>query len=147
MDIEEMLNEALQGDLIKLSGRTPSCGFSKKEIRAAKKRRKQFKKALVKYAKTWNPYDWYHIVKLVGLAIEDMYDYYNEGVDVYQEEKSRQEILDDLYEVKRDWELLRDLEEGEACTDLSAEEFWKLEERVTKHMFRYIGENMLKWWD
>ena len=67
--------------------------------RAYKKMHKQHKKELIKLAKADYEWDWGFLHDLVITKVRHMYEYYKTGDNVWQVDKSRLQIVDELKHV------------------------------------------------
>lgn len=149
---EEEEKEFLNKNSLKVLGEkavNTSLGYSKKELRQEKKRRKSFKKKLIKYIKkNYKTTDFFSIIEVLDLIVCDFYDYFDTGVNCYQVDASRIPIAEQLLEIKRDLELVEEVELfGEVTQTISTEDASKIESNALKHLFNIFGEHIREWWD
>jgi hypothetical protein len=85
---------------------------------------------------------------MVGAALEDLYDYYKVGINVWQADESRFKILADIGDALEDWKLIKELESpSEKTENKNIEDRWKIECRATQHMYKVLSQHILEWWD
>lgn len=122
---------------------------SKKERRAYKKRRKETRKKLKRMAKTYGPWDWGYLQDFIKVIINDMYDYYNEGVNVWQAESSRLKVVNQLLKAQ---DLLDEIDKFENM-DYEIEDFKSVddyhiaEQKAYDDFYTFLGKNIRWWWD
>ena len=122
---------------------------SKKELRAYKKRRKETRKKLKRMAKTYRPWDWGYLQDFIKVIIDDMYDYYNEGVNVWQAESSRLKVVNQLLKAQ---DLLDETDKFENM-DYKIEDFKSVddylaaEQKAYDDFYTFLGKNIRWWWD
>lgn len=155
MNTEEELNKFIQGaDFGEQAVKTIKGSIdnpTNKDLKAEHRRRKQCVKNMIKLAKNWDPYDGYHITEIVGTALEDLYDYYKVGINVWQADESRSTILAEIEDALEDWKLIKELNSFDKNTlknriDLGEDKL-KIEYRATKHMYEVLSRYILEWWD
>lgn len=158
MDTEEELNEFIQGanfgEQIVKTAKTDKIAEdsignpTNKDLKAEHRRRKQYVKTMVELAKDWDPYDGYHITRMVGAALEDLYDYYKVGINVWQADESRFKTLADIEDALEDWKLIKELESpSKEIENKNVEDRWRIECRATQHMYKVLSQHILEWWD
>lgn len=118
--------------------------FDKKEwkkiYKQAKRNIKAIRKDLMKLVKKYNPYDYYHLHKIVMAIIDNMWFTYRFNHGVYQEEESCNRIADELWEIMA----LNSKIEG-VQVDLDPDP--NLEPELYKKLYSKIGEHIMEWWD
>lgn len=125
-----------------------SLGYSAKELRKEKKMRRRYKKQLIKYIKkNYKATDFYYIIAVLDIIVNDFYEYYNTGVNCYQVDATRIPIAEQLLEIKKDFELIKTIEEKGKIEDKTIEESSKIESKALKHLFSIFGEHIREWWD
>ena len=140
--------------------------FPSKEMREYRKMRRRHRKELVKLAKEVRPFDWSWLHDMTLLQIQQMFEYYVDGNNVWQIDESRfeiigqlKEVLDTQEEIERNYkddcglEFVYD-EDGEIEKIIQPDDY---SERVTSNydaeiylyekFYTLIGKNILGWWD
>ena len=140
--------------------------FPSKEMREYRKMRRRHRKELVKLAKKTCPFDWHWLHSMVLLQIEQMYEYYFQGNNVWQIDASKLEILGQLEEVldiqeeiERNYEDDCGLEfvydeEGNIIETIKPDDYservlhnYDEEIYLYEKFYTLIGKNILNWWD
>ena len=122
---------------------------SKKERRAYKKRRKKAHKKLKKITKTYGPWDWGYLQDFIKVIINDMYDYYNEGVNVWQADSSRLKVVNQLLKAQDLLSEIDKFENGEyELEDFeSVDDYLAAEQKAYDDFYTFLGKNIRWWWD
>lgn len=137
-----------------------------KEERLYRKLQKKHKKSLVYLAKRDADFDWQFLHDLVCQKIKNMREFYQKGFGVAQSEESRKEVLASLDvacgmidEICHCWDEYTEIlmERCRTCSPLEvqlSEEEKELgrkssekEVQLYNDLYKYIGENLLNWWD
>lgn len=121
---------------------------SKKEWRAYKKKRKAARKKLKKLLKTYGPWEWGYIQDFMEIIINDMYDYYNEGVNVWQTDETRVPIINQLLKALDLIDQIDKIDNLDCPTSL--EEAKRQEDNLQQayiDFYTHIGKNLRWWWD
>ena len=122
-----------------------------KELRAYKKRRKETRKKLKRMAKIYKPYDWGYLQDFVEVIINDMYDYYNEGVNVWQVDESRLTIVNQLLKALDLIDATKEDHYGFDCSkQYTPEEYQEMENKIHKayeDLYTFVGKHLQEWWD
>lgn len=117
--------------------------FKSKERRAYNKMHCRHRKELIKLAKNDGEWDCDFLHELVITKVRHMHEYYSAGNNVWQTDKTRLPIIEQLKHVLDLQDELDNLWDG--INDLSF--VWKREVEIYKEIYTYIGEHLQEWWD
>ena len=140
--------------------------FPSKEMREYRKMRRRHRKELVKLAKEVRPFDWSWLHDMTLLQIQQMFEYYVDGNNVWQIDELRFEIIAQLKEVLDTQEAIERNYEDECGLEFVYDEDGYIvktiqpddySERVLHNydeeiylyekFYSLIGKNILRWWD
>lgn len=131
---------------------------------------KKYNKKLKKDIKEFRPYDWGFIASTIIDMLKYMYEYYDNGYNVYQVDESRLEIVKSLGEVLNLFNEADKVNDGVNFKDIATKEGVTLEQYLNegfnreafvndytvkweqfdeyyKKAFTKIGEDIQMWWD
>ena len=156
MTIQEIIAQDKQEYVNKIAyyaeeSRTPTIvdenrTFSKKEKRQFRKWLKQRRKAYTKYFKEWAPYDTCFLYVPLKMILQDMFEYYKNGINVYGcpvvEENGESVLCDTRRQTLA--KALCMMEIAEYTEDYGN---YKESQELYVKAFGYIAEHMREWWD
>lgn len=113
------------------------------------KRVKATRKKMKELAEHYGPWDWGYLHDFIRLAINDMYEYYNEGDNVWQCDESRlknvnqllkaQDLLNETYKFENSEYELEDFK--------SVDDYLAAEQKAYDDFYTFLGKNIRWWWD
>lgn len=139
--------------------------FPDKEKRAFNRMHRRHRKELIKHAKETYEWDWGWLHDSIIMQIRHIHEYYSEGNNVWQEDESQRQIVEQLQhvldlqeeldhvfddKVEREREIVSDgvvkfhITEGE-LDKLKAQ--FQREQDLYREMYKYIGQHIQEWWD
>lgn len=136
-----------------------------------KKEQRKYTKALCKLAKQDGPFEWSYMLDIIELMIKRRLEYFSLGHNVWQEDKSRLEVVEELQECLNRLQTARkgfstfmedtkpycknednildyDIPEsvhGELSKKWAQQELDQ--QKAYEDAFLYLATNMQKWWD
>ena len=123
---------------------------------------KRHRKELIKHAKNTKEWDWCYLQDSVLMQIKHMYEYYNNGHNVWQSDESRLEIVEQLKEVLDIFDEIEKLYDCDFYYDYQkqtlyyiisdtkksdANEYYKYEQELYLKLYSTIGKYIRYWWD
>lgn len=139
--------------------------IDKKEKRAYRKMHKKHRKEMIRLAKEDRDFDWGYLHDLVITKIKHMYEYYNEGNNVWQTDETRvpicaqlnhilqlQDEIDHLYDYLESAVIVNNEDgsltvSGSKKSAVEVQKTWERESELYKSMYAFIGEHLEEWWD
>lgn len=107
-----------------------------REVRKCRRKIKRMQKSIKRMAAMVHPYECgYDIIRLIEPLFYSSLEYYRDGVDVYQSDDTRNEIVADLTT------LVEYIEQYRNAKSI------QIESEAYRKIFHFIAENGEKWWD
>ena len=112
------------------------------------KRVKATRKKMKELVEHYGPWEWGYIHDFIELAIRDMYEYYNEGDNVWQEDSSRLKNVNQLLKAIDLFEEINRFEENANPKDYAKiDDYLAAEQKTYDDFYTFLGKNIRWWWD
>ena len=122
----------------------------KAALKRCMKRVKATRKKMKKLIKTYGPWEWGYVHDFIILAVNDMYEFYNEGDNVWQSDDSRLETVNQLLKAKELIDEVDKFENGERKFEdflKKGENYLEAEQKAYDDFYTYLGKYIRWWWD
>lgn len=120
----------------------------RRSYRLCMKRVKATRKKMKKLVECYGPWEWGYIHDFIELAIRDMYEYYNEGDNVWQEDSSRLKNVNQLLKAINLFEEIGRFEDNVNPKDYAnIDDYLADEQKTYDDFYTHLGKNIRWWWD
>lgn len=122
--------------------------FRNKEMRKFDKLTKKHRKALKKLIRNDWDFEWGCLHNLVMTKIHNMYEYYTSGNNVWQSNETLLPLIESLKHVITLDDKINSLWDNVSLKDATTyKDLTEQEQTLYAELYKYIGENILAWWD
>lgn len=134
LDEMEPEHEITWNKVHNVSEKELQCMWTKEQVENYRESIDRTKNSLCAIAKKYHPSDYGYMMAMMKTIINNMYEYFDKGVNVYQCDDERLRTAKNLKHAKELFDSLDSIS-------------WSLEHERVKELFAYIGEHILEWWD